>query len=89
MTTKQAIIASLVTIAGVIGLGILVAVLFIDIQAPGADKRAAQLGSGFGTLAMFPFAFIWWKWAMTIRAQREAASRPKSRKRSRSDSGSA
>jgi hypothetical protein len=89
MTTKQAIIASLITIAVVIGLGILVMVLFIDLNAPGANERAGMLGSAFGTLAMFPFLIIWWKWGMTIRAQREAATRSKSRKRSRPDSGNA
>lgn len=83
MTNRQAIVASLITIALMIGVGIVLVVLFIDIHAPGADKRVAQLGSGFGTLAMFPFAFIWWKWAMTVRAQREAATRKKSTKRSR------
>ena len=83
MTTKQAIIASLVTIAVVIALGFLVAVLFIDLNAPGAEERFGKLGGAFGSLAMFPFLFIWWKWAMTIRAQRETATRKKSIRKSR------
>ena len=83
MTTKQAIVASLVTIAVVIGLGFLVAVLFIDLNAPGAEERFGKLGGAFGSLAMFPFLFIWWKWAMTLRAQREAATRKKTNRKSR------
>lgn len=83
MTTRQAIFASLITIALIIGVGIVVVVLFIDLNAPGAEARAGKLGGAFGTISVLPFFFIWWKWAMSVRAQREAATRKKSGKKSR------
>jgi len=45
MTTRQAIFASLITIALIIGVGIVVVVLFIDLNAPGAEARS-QVGRG-------------------------------------------
>ncbi len=46
MTTRQAIVASLLTIALIIGVGIVFVVLFIDLNAPGAEARAGKLGAG-------------------------------------------
>lgn len=83
MTTKRAIIATLISVAVVLGLGILLLVLFVDINAPGAEERAKAFGSALGFLCVFPSMIIWARWGLAIRSQREAAAQKKSKKKTR------
>ncbi|RLS58880.1 MAG: hypothetical protein DWH91_01380 [Planctomycetota bacterium] len=80
MTTKQAILWSLATFGGMLFAGILLIVLFIDMNGPGANARAEKLGSAMGVLCLIPSAVIWFRWAIAFRQAKERAAHGAKRK---------
>lgn len=80
MTTKQAILWSLTTFGGMLIAGILLMVLFVDMNGPGANARAEKLGSAMGGLCLIPSAVIWYRWAIAFRQAKERAAHGTKRK---------
>lgn len=81
MTWKMAFVATAIWMGVVV---VISAVLFTMLirNSPGGiptNERASQLGGGIGTLAGFGFAAIWLPFAFSLRKQRLAKMRMKSR----------
>ncbi len=66
MTTKAAIIVSVVTIVGALVVGLAV-LLFSKPSSRGAE----MLGQGLGVLALIPLFIVWILWADRFRKERE------------------
>jgi hypothetical protein len=75
MTTKAAILWTVGIVLADIVVGLIVLFVFVDLNAPGASKRANLLGQGFGMLPLVPLFIIWILWASRVRREREQKAR--------------
>jgi cadmium resistance protein CadD (predicted permease) len=71
MTTKAAIIATIVTFVATIVVSIILLVVFVNPRSARANERASQLGQGVGMACLLPLGGIWISWAARRRKQRE------------------
>jgi hypothetical protein len=83
MTTKAAIIATLATLVGVVGVGLLLLLLFVDPNARNAQERGKLLGEGLALLCMLPLGAIWILWAARFRKEREAKQNQQMKRKTR------
>ncbi len=72
MTTKKAILLTIVLgfVALVVGLGLMVTL--IDINSSGAERKAAALGQIVGIVTVIPIAVVWITWGLQMRKQNKA-----------------
>ena len=72
MSTKAAILASLGICLGLLLIGIVLMVLFIDPSTRRGVERASLIGQGMGMAGLVPLFIVWMLWAMRVRKDREA-----------------
>jgi len=75
MTTKNAIIATVIIMIGAVLLGLAVLLLFFDLNVRNANERAALLGQGVAKLCVIPLAVVWIMWGARFRKDREQRQR--------------
>ena len=73
MTTKKAIIATLLILVVALGVGLLMLFLFVDPNTRAGKARAALLGQGMAILSLVPIGIIWFAWALRVRKARDRA----------------
>lgn len=85
MTTKKAVILTIVIIvlAMVVGLGLMFAL--VDINSSGAEQQVAKLGQFTGVVTVIPIFVVWIMWGLQMRKQNEQKpTQSKSRRQGRS-----
>ena len=80
MTTKVAILSTIGIVIAELVIGLLVLFLFVDLQAPGANRRAEALGQGMAMLAVIPIGAVWVMWAVRVRKDRERKQRSQAKR---------
>lgn len=69
MTTKKAVILTIVIVllAIVVGLGLMFAT--VDINSSGAEQKVATLGQATGFVTVIPIFGVWIMWGLQMRKQ--------------------
>jgi heme/copper-type cytochrome/quinol oxidase subunit 4 len=69
MTTKKAVILTIVIILLVIIVGLGLMFMLVDITSSGAEEKVAALGKIAGFVAVIPVSAVWIMWGLQRRKQ--------------------